>query len=141
MRHRKLTVKLGRTSAHRNALLSGLVCNLIKERRITTTLEKARAARRLADKMVTLAKKNSLAARRLAVARLRQKDGVAVLFSIIAPAFQNRHGGYTRLIKAGARIGDNAEMAVLEWVEESLLLVKTEKEASGSSEKGTGGEE
>ena len=140
MRHRKLTVKLGRTSAHRNALLSGLVCNLIKERRITTTLEKARAARRLADKMVTLAKKNSLAARRLAVARLRQKDGVAVLFSVIAPAFQDRHGGYTRLIKAGARVGDNAEMCVLEWVEESLLLAKSEKESSGSSEKGTGGE-
>ncbi len=117
MRHRVKTVKLGRTGAHRDALLSGLVCNLIKSRRIKTTLPKAKATRSLAEKMVTLGKKNTLAARRRAISKLHQKDLVAVLFDEIAPGFKNRAGGYTRILKIGKRSSDGAEMALLEWVE------------------------
>ena len=117
MRHRKQTVKLGRTSAHRDMLLAGLVCNLIEQRRIVTTLPKAKAARCLAEKMVTLGKGGTLADRRLAIARLRRKDQVAVLFSEIAPVFKERPGGYTRIVKLGKRPGDNGEMAILEWVD------------------------
>lgn len=117
MRHRKVTIKLGRTSAHRDAMLANLVCDLIKERRIRTTLPKARAARRLAERMVTLAKKNDLASRRLAISRLKQVDRVGELFSDIAPGFESRNGGYTRIMKLGKRASDNAEMALLEWVE------------------------
>ncbi len=117
MRHRKVTIKLGRTSAHRDAMLANLVCDLIKERRIRTTLPKARAARRLADRMVTLGKKGDLASRRLAISRLKQVDRVGELFSEIAPGFENRSGGYTRILKLGKRSSDNAEMVLLEWVE------------------------
>jgi large subunit ribosomal protein L17 len=118
MRHRKKTVKLGRKSQHRDALMAGLVCDLISQKRITTTLPKAKAARTMAEKMVTLGKKNTLAARRLAVTRLHKKDRVKMLFDEIAPAFAERNGGYTRILKLGRRDGDNAEMAILEWVEE-----------------------
>lgn len=115
MRHRKKTIKLGRTSSHRDALLSGLVCNLIIRKRITTTLPKAKAARSLAERMVTLGKRGDLAARRRAIARLHQVDTVGTLFSAIAPAFKDRAGGYTRIMKLGRR-SDSAEMAILEWV-------------------------
>lgn len=116
MRHRKKTIKLGRTSAHRDALLSSLVCNLIKARRITTTLAKAKAARSLAERMVTLAKRNTLHTRRQAVGTLRQPIVVADLFSTIGPSFADRAGGYTRILKLGRRMSDSAEMAILEWV-------------------------
>ncbi len=124
MRHRKKTVKLGRTSAHRDALLSGLVCNLIAEKRITTTLAKARAARSMAEKMVTLGKRGTLADRRRAISLLRQKDRVAELFSDIAPGYAGRAGGYTRIIKVGRRQGDNAEQAILEWVDRAVVAPK-----------------
>ena len=117
MRHRKKTVKLGRTSAHRNELLSNLVCALIDNKRIKTTLPKARAARVLADKMVTFGKKGTLAARRQAVATLKQDKSVKELFDVIAPTFADRPGGYTRIIKLGRRISDSSEMVLLEWVE------------------------
>jgi large subunit ribosomal protein L17 len=115
MRHRKKTIKLGRTSSHRDALLSGLVCNLIIRKRITTTLPKAKAARSLAERMVTLGKQGDLAARRRAISKLHQVDTVATLFSAVAPAFKDRAGGYTRIMKLGRR-SDSAEMAILEWV-------------------------
>ena len=124
MRHCKRIVKLGRTTSHRNALLSSLVCNLIKNRRITTTVSKAKAASGLADKMVTLGKKNTLASRRQAVANLKQKDQVATLFEVIAPSFRDRNGGYTRVIKLDSRFGDNAPMAILEWIGDALALKK-----------------
>lgn len=117
MRHLKSTAKLGRKSEHRNMMLANLVCSLIYHNRVVTTLAKAKAARRLAEKMVTLGKKGTLHARRLAVARLHQKDAVRILFSQIAPSQKERHGGYTRIIKMHRRRGDAAEMAVLEWVE------------------------
>ena len=93
MRHRKKTVKLGRTSAHRNELLANLVCGLIEHRRIKTTVAKAKAARSLAEKMVTLGKKGTLAARRQAIATLKQEGLVRVLFDEIAPGLESRAGG------------------------------------------------
>ena len=117
MRHRKRTVKLGRRSAHRNELLANLVCALIDNRRIKTTLPKARAARGLAEKMVTLGKRNTLATRRQAISTLKQVDSVKELFDTVAPACAERTGGYTRIIKLGRRISDSSEMVYLEWVD------------------------
>ena len=117
MRHRKKTVKLGRTSAHRNELLANLVCALIDNKRIKTTLPKARAARSLAEKMVTLGKKGTLATRRQAIATLKNEASVKELFDAVAPAFASRAGGYTRIIKLGRRISDSSEMVLLEWVD------------------------
>ena len=117
MRHLKRTAKLGRTSEHRNAMLANLVCSLIKHRRVTTTLAKAKAARSVAEKMVTLGKKGTIHHRRLAVARLHQEDVAKILFKEIAPAFKDRNGGYTRIVKMNQRIGDSAQKAILEWVD------------------------
>ncbi len=116
MKHRKKTVKLGRSSAHRNELLANLVCGLIKHKRIKTTAPKAKAARSLADKMVTLGKKGTLATRRQALAELKQEDQVKVLFEQVAPSFKDRHGGYTRVIKLNQRISDSSKMVLIEWV-------------------------
>ncbi len=99
MRHLKRTAKLGRTSEHRNAMLANLVCSLIEHKRVTTTLAKAKAARSVAEKMVTLGKKGTIHHRRLAVARLHQEAAAKILFKEIAPAFKDRRGGYTRIIK------------------------------------------
>jgi large subunit ribosomal protein L17 len=117
MRHLKRTAKLGRTGQHRNAMLANLVCSLIKAKRVTTTLAKAKAARSVAEKMVTLGKAGTLHDRRLAVARLHQEDAVRILFSEIAPSHKDRRGGYTRIVKLGQRNGDAAQRAILEWVE------------------------
>ena len=134
MRHLKRTAKLGRTSEHRNAMLANLVCSLIRYKRVTTTLAKAKAARSVAEKMVTLGKAGTLHARRLATSRLRfqrqrmlkrkalvaqarKNDVVRILFDEIAPVFKNRHGGYTRIVKLHRRQGDAADLAILEWVE------------------------
>jgi len=116
MRHRKKTIKLGRTSSHRDALLANQVCSLISSRRIKTTLPKARVVRSLAEKMVTLGKAGDLASRLLAVSILRNTDAVSTLFGAIAPAFKDRKGGYTRIYKLGRRTSDSSEMALLEWV-------------------------
>ena len=116
MRHRKRTAKLGRTSSHRNAMLSNLVCSLILHKRVTTTLAKAKAARSVAEKMVTLGKSGTIHDRRLAAARLHQEDAVKILFNEIAPTQKGRNGGYTRIIKMGFRKGDAAEMARIELV-------------------------
>ena len=117
MRHLKRTAKLGRTSEHRNAMLANLVCSLILHKRVTTTLAKAKAARPVAEKMVTLGKSGTLHDRRLAVARLHQEDAARVLFKDIAPAFKERNGGYTRIVKMHQRQGDSAQRAILEWVD------------------------
>ena len=117
MRHLKRTAKLGRTGTHRNAMLANLVCSLIKHRRIKTTLAKARAARPVAEKMVTLGKHGTVHDRRLAAARLHQEDAVRILFNEIAPTHKDRPGGYTRIIKMQQRQGDAAPLAILEWVE------------------------
>ncbi len=117
MRHRKKTIKLGRTAAHRDALLAGLVCNLIKAKRIKTTLPKAKAARSLAERMVTLGKRNTLATRRRAASILHLPEAVEALFGTVAPSFAARAGGYTRIMKLGRRGSDSAEMVLLEWVD------------------------
>lgn len=117
MRHLKRTAKLGRTSEHRNAMLANLVCSLIEHKRVTTTLAKAKAARSVAEKMVTLGKSGTVHDRRLAVARLHQEDAAKVLFKEIAPAFKDRNGGYTRIIRMNQRNGDAAQRAILEWVD------------------------
>ncbi|VGO15789.1 50S ribosomal protein L17 [Pontiella desulfatans] len=117
MRHRKKTVKLGRTSAHRNELLANQVCALIDNKRIKTTIQKAKATRSLAEKMITLGKKGTLAARRQAISTLKNEKSVKELFDAVAPTFADRNGGYTRIIKLGRRISDSSEMVLLEWVD------------------------
>ena len=117
MRHLKRTAKLGRTGEHRNAMLANLVCSLIKHKRITTTLAKAKAARSVAEKMVTLGKSGTIHDRRLAAARLHHEDVVRILFNEIAPTQKERRGGYTRIIRLNQRQGDAAERAILEWVD------------------------
>jgi large subunit ribosomal protein L17 len=117
MRHLKRTAKLGRTGEHRNAMLANLVCSLIKHKRVTTTLAKAKAARSVAEKMVTLGKAGTLHARRLAAARLHQEDAVKMLFKEIAPTQKDRRGGYTRIIRLNRRQGDASQLAILEWVD------------------------
>src|SRR6059036_1926067 len=117
MRHQKKTIKLGRTAAHRRALLANQVCALIQHQRIKTTLAKAKAVRPLAERMVTLGKNGSIHARRTAFATLRQKNAVRKLFDDIAPRSAERNGGYTRIIKLGYRKSDSAPMAFIEWVD------------------------
>ncbi len=116
MRHKRVEKKFGRSKAHREALLASLVTNLILRDRIRTTLPKAKQTRRDAEKMVTLARKGTLAARRLVAARLHRPAAVARLFESVMPALAGRVGGYTRIVKIGQRRGDNAEMAFIEWV-------------------------
>jgi large subunit ribosomal protein L17 len=116
MRHRVSSSKLGRSSAHQKALMASLVSNLIKERRIKTTLAKAKQARSVAEKMVTLARRDSVDARRRAKLTLRQSDAVDALFADIVPLCAGREGGYTRILKLGRRASDSSEMAMLEWV-------------------------
>ena len=126
MRHQNKTVKLGRSQAHRDALLANQVCSLIIHRRIRTTLAKAKAARPLAEKMVTLGKKGTIHARRTAAAYLHQADAVKKLFDEIAPRSATRAGGYTRIVKLGPRKSDSAPMAVLEWVDTAPVEAATE---------------
>jgi len=117
MRHLKKTAKLGRTGEHRNAMLANMVCSLILHKRITTTLAKAKAARPVAEKMVTLGKHGTLHDRRLDAARLHQEKAVKILFDEIAPSQKERHGGYTRIVRLNCRQGDASQRAILEWVD------------------------
>jgi large subunit ribosomal protein L17 len=133
MRHLKRTAKLGRTGQHRNAMLANLVCSLIKHKRVTTTLAKAKAARSVAEKMVTLGKGGTLHDRRLAAARLHQEDAVKLLFTEIAPAQKERRGGYTRIIRLNQRQGDAGQKAILEWVD-MPLAAETPTEAATAQE-------
>ena len=135
MRHQKNTIKLGVTAAHRKALLANQVCSLIEHQRIKTTLAKAKAVRPLAEKMVTLGKKNSLHARRTALAVLRQKDAVKKLFDEIAPRSTDRNGGYTRIIKLGQRKSDSASVAFIEWVDAPQATTDAASKESGKKSK------
>ena len=129
MRHRKRTIKLGRTAEHRRALLANQVCALIEHQRIQTTLAKAKAVRPLAERMVTLGKNGSIHARRTALAVLRQKSSVKKLFDDISQRSAERNGGYTRIVKLGARKSDSARMAFIEWVDaEQIVEEKPAKE-------------
>jgi len=117
MRHRKAGRKLNRTSAHRRALLANMAKALIEHEQITTTDAKARELRRYAEKLITMGKKGSLAARRNAYAKLRHDDSVSRLFGALAERYKDRHGGYTRIYKLGPRRGDCADMAIIEFVD------------------------
>ncbi|MSR66371.1 MAG: 50S ribosomal protein L17 [Pedosphaera sp.] len=159
MRHRVHKKKFNRTSEHRQSMLANLVCSLIKHKRITTTLAKAKAARPVAEKLVTIAKGGTAHDRRIASARLRQhprrffektktvtrveardhwkenEDVIGMLFDKIAPQFKERHGGYTRIIKIGQRNGDAAKQAILEWVDDSAVVADEKKEVSKPADK------
>lgn len=115
MRHRKRTAKLGMKSQHRRATLANLVCSLITHHQIRTTVAKAKETRRWADRMITLAKGGTLHDRRRALAFLRQKSVVKKLFDTLGKQHAARAGGYTRIIRVGARGGDAAEVAILQW--------------------------
>ncbi|MCG3119353.1 MAG: 50S ribosomal protein L17 [bacterium] len=128
MRHQKDVKKLGRTASHRHATLSNLAVAVIEHKHIRTTTPKAKEARRFVERLITHAKKNTVAARRLVFSKLRQRAAVKTLFDDIAPKFSTRNGGYTRVIKLGRRQGDGAELAIVELVGyESLQVEKQQK--------------
>src|SRR3954466_4023953 len=131
MRHLKAGRKLGRNATHRLALMRNLTRALIEHGRIITTVEKAKEARRFVEKLITLAKRGTLHARRLAVARLHDKDAVSKLFTEIAPRFQERAGGYTRVIKRHERrLGDGGHTAFLELLKEGETKVRARMPAA-----------
>ena len=117
MRHRHGLRKLNRTSDHRQAMLRNMMNSLIEHEAIKTTLLKAKELRKVIEPMITLAKKDSLANKRLAFNRLRDRDSVVKLFAVLGPRYQTRPGGYTRILKMGFRVGDNAPMAFVELVD------------------------
>ncbi len=117
MRHRNSGRKLNRTSEHRKAMFANMAAALIKHEQIVTTLPKAKDLRRVTERLITLAKRGDLHARRLAASRLRDDKMVAKLFETIGPRYKDRQGGYTRVLKAGFRYGDSAPVAVIELVD------------------------
>ncbi len=120
MRHLNSGSKLGKQPAHRRAVLRNLVTNLIEKERIQTTLRRAKAARPIAEQMVTLGKRDSLHSRRQAAAFLMTMNATKKLFGELAPRFADRPGGYTRIVRSGWRIGDGAELAILEFIGSEL---------------------
>jgi large subunit ribosomal protein L17 len=116
MRHQVKKGKLGRNTAHRRALMRNLVTSFLERERVRTTLAKAKSARPIAEKMITLAKRGTLHARRQALAYMTKEAAVKKLFDDIGPRFSERPGGYTRIVKLGTRMGDGASMAMLELV-------------------------
>jgi large subunit ribosomal protein L17 len=117
MRHGYAHRKLGRTTSHRTAMFANMSAALIKHEQIVTTLPKAKELRPFVEKLVTLAKKGDLHARRIAISRVRDVDQVGKLFATLGPRYKARSGGYIRVLKAGYRHGDNAPMAVIEFVD------------------------
>lgn len=117
MRHRNAGRKLGRTSSHRKALFKNMTASLVQEEFIRTTLPKAKELRRFAEPFITLAKQDSVARRRLAFDRLRDPQTVTKLFNELGPRYKERPGGYIRILKCGFRAGDNAPMAIVEFVD------------------------
>jgi large subunit ribosomal protein L17 len=116
MRHRKRRGKLGRTTSHREALLSNMAVSLIKSGRIITTVAKTKALRPFVEKVITLGRRSDISARRQAAALLKDKDAVKKLFSEVGPKFTERNGGYTRIIQLERRVGDGAPTAIIELV-------------------------
>ncbi|MFW5996665.1 MAG: 50S ribosomal protein L17 [Verrucomicrobiota bacterium] len=134
MRHGKHTFKIGRNTGHREATMANLTCDLLDYGQIKTTVPKAKELRRLADKMITLGKRGTLHARRQALSKLRQKDIVHILFEEIAPKYTERNGGYTRIMRLGPRVGDGAEMCLVELVEETLPEREEEDQSMAEDE-------
>lgn len=120
MRHNKSGRKLGRNSGHRNAMMRNMVTSLIEHGRITTTDSRAKELRKLVDRMITLGKRGDLHARRQASQVIRTRQVLAKLFDQLGPRFKERPGGYTRIIKLGSRLGDNAPQSIIELVEEEF---------------------
>ena len=120
MRHQKSGRKLNRTSAHRTAMFRNMASSLVKHEIIKTTLPKAKELRRVAEPLITLAKSDGVHQRRLAFARLRDKEAVGKLFTELGPRYEARPGGYTRILKCGFRDGDNAPMAYIELVDRPM---------------------
>ncbi len=140
MRHRVAKTRLSRSTSHRQAMMRNLVTSLVEHERVETTLAKAKQLRGLADRMVTLGKEGSLHARRRALAVLRTKDSVSKIFSELATRFRDRAGGYTRILKLGFRNGDNAPMAIVEYLGFELkpakvVTPKVEKKAKPAKAK------
>ena len=120
MRHGLARRKLGRTSAHRTAMFANMAASLIKHEQIVTTLPKAKELRPFVEKLVTLAKRGDLHARRIAISRVRDVDQVGKLFATLGPRYAARNGGYTRVIKAGIRMSDAAPIAIIEFVDRDV---------------------
>ncbi|MCF4102292.1 50S ribosomal protein L17 [Gillisia sp. M10.2A] len=132
MRHGKKINHLGRKTAHRKSMLANMACSLIEHKRINTTVAKAKALKQFVEPLITKSKEDTTHNRRLVFAKLRQKDSVAELFRDVAAKVGDRPGGYTRIIKLGNRLGDNADMAMIELVDynEIYNLTKPEKKKS-----------
>ena len=120
MRHGFRGRRFNRTTEHRKAMFANMAAALIKHEQIVTTLPKAKDLRPIVEKLITLGKRGDLHARRLAIAKIRDEDMVRKLFSVLGPRYQERPGGYTRVLKAGFRYGDNAPMAVIEFVDRDV---------------------
>ena len=133
MRHRRTGNKLGRTASHRNAMLANLATSLVEHKKIKTTLAKAREARKVVERLITFAKKGTVAARRHVLKKIRDKEVVKILFNEVAPQYVDRNGGYTRIIKLGRRVGDGASLVYLELV--GFEGVQKEKKKEKDKEK------
>lgn len=129
MRHNKKFNHLGRKAAHRGAMLSNMACSLIMHKRISTTLAKAKALRMYVEPLLTRAKEDNMANRRLAFAELKQKEVVTELFQNVAEKIANRPGGYCRILRTGFRLGDAAEMCIIELVDYNENMLKEKKTA------------
>ena len=130
MRHNKKFNHLGRKAAHRNAMLSNMACSLIMHKRISTTLAKAKALRIFVEPLLTRAKEDTMANRRLVFSELKQKEVVTELFQNVSEKIANRPGGYTRILRTGFRLGDAAEMCIIELVDYNENMLKEAKKAT-----------
>ncbi|MBG43928.1 MAG: 50S ribosomal protein L17 [Aequorivita sp.] len=141
MRHGKKINHLGRKTAHRHSMLANMACSLVEHKRINTTVAKAKALKQFVEPLVTKSKEDTTHNRRLVFAKLRQKEAVAELFRTVAPKVGDRPGGYTRIIKLGNRLGDNADMAMIELVDFNELYnagKATKKKSTRRSRRGSG---
>ncbi len=138
MRHGKAHRKLGRTTSHRIAMFANMSASLIKHEQIVTTLPKAKELRPIVEKLITLGKRGDLHARRQAISQVRDIEQVGKLFSVLGPRYKDRNGGYIRVLKAGFRHGDNAPMAVIEFVDRD---VSEKGKDSGPVQENFGGDE
>jgi large subunit ribosomal protein L17 len=140
MKHRIVGRRLDRTTEHRTAMLKNMATSLFRHERIVTTTPKAKELRRYAEKVITLAKKASPHARRQANVEIRDVEVLNKLFAVIGPRFAERPGGYTRIVRTGRRVGDNAEMAMIELVERTQAAASDEPPAKGKKAKSSKGE-
>ncbi len=136
MRHGKKINHLGRKTAHRKSMLANMACSLIEHKRINTTVAKAKALKQFVEPLITKSKEDTTHNRRLVFAKLRQKDFVSELFRDVAAKIGDRPGGYTRIIKLGNRLGDNADMAMIELVDYNEIYNLTKPEKKKSTRRG-----